>query len=329
MYEFVKRFAACAVILAAWASPAAADYPEKPIRVVVTAPPGGGTDIVARRIGQKLSESWGQPVVVENKGGGGGSIAAQAVVRSDASGYTLLLAAAPNMTVNPRLYNWSQNVGIDPIKDFVPITAIASAPYLAVVHPSLPVRTVPQLIALIKKSKEKKENFSYASSSVGTPDHLSGVLFKMMAGVDNLVHIPYKGGGLALIAVRGGHVPMGFSTIPVVLPHVQSQSVRVLAITDSKRSKLLPDIPTVAETLRGYEILTWYGIWAPAGTPPAVVDKIYREVKRIVNLPDVSAYLQKGGFDLLTNTPAEFAEFAKKETAKYGEIVTAGDVRVN
>ncbi|MBI4191826.1 MAG: tripartite tricarboxylate transporter substrate binding protein [Betaproteobacteria bacterium] len=325
MSKFVKRFAACAAVLAVFASPVAADYPEKPIRIIITGQPGGGVDIVARQIGQKLSESWGQPVVIENRPGGGGSIAGQAVVRSDPNGYTLLLGAGTNMTVAPKLYK----LGYDPVKDFMPVTEIASAPYLVLVHPSVPVQTLPQLIALIKEKKQKKEEkFSFATASIGTPDHLSGELFKMMARVD-MVHIPYKAAPLALIDLRGGHVPMAFATIPTALPHVKSRGVRALAITDSKRSKLLPDIPTVAETLPGYEMLTWYGIWTPAGTPAAVVDKIYREVKRIVNLLEVNALLRKDGFEPVVSTPAEFADFMKKETAKYGEIITAAGVRVN
>lgn len=325
MSKVIKRFVACAAVLAVFASPVAADYPEKPIRIIITGQPGGGVDIVARQIGQKLSESWGQPVVIENRPGGGGSIAGQAVVRSDPNGYTLLLGAGTNMTVAPKLYK----LGYDPVKDFMPVTEIASAPYLVLVHPSVPVQTLPQLIALIKEKKQKKEEkFSFATASIGTPDHLSGELFKMMARVD-MVHIPYKAAPLALIDLRGGHVPMAFATIPTALPHVKSRGVRALAITDSKRSKLLPDIPAVAETLPGYEMLTWYGIWTPAGTPAAVVDKIYREVKRIVNLLEVNALLRKDGFEPVVSTPAEFAEFMKKETAKYGEIITAAGVRVN
>ena len=320
MFQYVK-YLACAVALAAWSS-AAADYPEKPIRINVTAPAGGGTDIVARYVGQKLSESWGQPVIIDNRPGGGGSIGGQAVARSEPTGYMLLLSAGTNMTVSPKLY---RKFSIDPQKDLVPITVIASAPYLVVVHPSIPAQNLQQLIALIKRSNSEG-GFSFASSSIGTPDHLSGELFKMMAGV-RMTHIPYKGGALAAIDVRAGHVPIGFFTIPTVLPHLKDNRVRPLAITDSKRSKLFPEIPTVAETLRGYEILTWYGMWAAAGTPAAVVDKLQREVKRIVDLPDVNAVLRKDGFDPVANSPAEFAAFIKKETAKYSEIIRTAGVR--
>ncbi|MBI4190327.1 MAG: tripartite tricarboxylate transporter substrate binding protein [Betaproteobacteria bacterium] len=321
MNKFMSYMVACGVILPASAITAAAEFPEKPIRIVTPGSPGAGTDILARQIGQKLTESWGQPVAIENRMGGGGGIAGRLVLNSEPSGHTLLLAAGSNMTVNPTLYKLDYN----PVQDFVAITEIAASPYLIIVHPSVPAKTVPQLIAL---AKQKKGSFNYASSSVGSPDHLAGELFKLMAGVD-ITHIPYKGGALAIIDVRGGYVPIGFSTVPTALPHVKSQGVRVLAITDSKRSKLFPDIPTVAETLPGYELLSWNGIWAPAATPPTAVDKIYREVRRIISLPEINARLRNDGFQPVGSSPTEFTEFMKTETSKFTKIIKAANIHVN
>lgn len=320
MYKSIKRLAAGAAILAACAAPAIAAYPEKPIRLIVPVSTGGGTDLVARQIAQKLTESWGQSVIVDNRAGAGGNIGAQTVGRAEPNGYTLMLTYGANITVNPKLY---KDVGFDPIKDFTPVTQIAAAPYLIIVNLAVQAQNVPQLIALMK---QKKENWSFASAPVGSPDHLSGELFKMMAGVE-MTNIPYKGGGPALLDVRGGRVPMSFSTIPAALPHLKAQAVRALAITDSKRSKLFPDLPTVAETLPGYEILTWYGIWGPSGMPRPIVDQIYTEVKRIIGLPDVNAFLQQNGFNPVASSPAEFAPFIKKETAKYAEIIRVANVR--
>lgn len=320
MYKSIKRLAAGAAILAACAAPAVAAYPEKPIRLIVPVSTGGGTDLVARQIAQKLTESWGQSVIVDNRAGAGGNIGAQTVGRAEPNGYTLMLTYGANITVNPKLY---KDVGFDPIKDFTPVTQIAAAPYLIIVNLAVQAQNVPQLIALMK---QKKENWSFASAPVGSPDHLSGELFKMMAGVE-MTNIPYKGGGPALLDVRGGRVPMSFSTIPAALPHLKAQAVRALAITDSKRSKLFPDLPTVAETLPGYEILTWYGIWGPSGMPRPIVDQIYTEVKRIIGLPDVNAFLQQNGFNPVASSPAEFAPFIKKETAKYAEIIRVANVR--
>lgn len=320
MYKSIKRLAAGAAILAACAAPAIAAYPEKPIRLIVPVSTGGGTDLVARQIAQKLTESWGQSVIVDNRAGAGGNIGAQTVGRAEPNGYTLMLTYGANITVNPKLY---KDVGFDPIKDFTPVTQIAAAPYLIIVNLAVQAQNVPQLIALMK---QKKENWSFASAPVGSPDHLSGELFKMMAGVE-MTNIPYKGGGPALLDVRGGRVPMSFSTIPAALPHLKAQAVRALAITDSKRSKLFPDLPTVAETLPGYEILTWYGIWGPSGMPRPIVDQIYTEVKRIIGLPDVNAFLQQNGFNPVASSPAEFAPFIKNETAKYAEIIRVANVR--
>ena len=320
MYKLVRCLAAGAAIFVVCAAPALAAYPEKPIRLIVPVSTGGGTDLVARQIAQKLTESWGQSVIVDNRAGAGGNIGAQTVGRAEPNGYTLMLTYGANITVNPKLY---RDVGFDAFRDFTPVTQIAAAPYLIIVNPAVPAQNVAQLIALMK---QKKENWSFASAPVGSPDHLSGELFKMMAGVQ-MTNIPYKGGGPALLDVRGGRVQMSFSTIPAALPHLKAQAVRALAITDNKRSKLFPDLPTVAETLPGYEILTWYGIWGPAKMPRPIVDKLYGEVKRIVSLPDVNAFLEQNGFNPVVSSPAEFSGFIKKETAKYAEIMRVANVR--
>jgi tripartite-type tricarboxylate transporter receptor subunit TctC len=322
MHRDITRYAALAAIVigAVSAAPASAAYPDKPIRVIVPVSTGGGTDLVARHIAQKLTESWGQSVIIDNRPGAGGNIGAHAVSRADPDGYTMMLTYGANITVNPSLY---KQVPFDPIKDFTPITQVAAAPYLIIVNPSVQARSVRELIALMK---QKKENWSFASAAVGSPDHLSGELFKMMAGVE-MENIPYKGGGPALVDVRGGRVPMSFSTIPAALPHLKADAVRALAITDTKRSKLFPELPTVAETLPGYEILTWYGIWGPPAMPSAIVDKWYKEVKRIVALPEVNAFLEKNGFSPVASSPAEYSDFIRKETRKYADIIKAAKVR--
>jgi len=306
----------------AWATPALADYPERPIRVIVPVATGGGTDIVARLVGKKLSESFGQPVVVENRPGAGGNIGAVQVARAQPDGYTLLLTYGANITVNPKVY---KNAGFDPTKDFAPVTEIASAPYLLVVNPNVPVTSVAQLIQLMK---QKKENFSFSSAAQGSPDHLAGEMFKMMTGVE-MLNIPYKGGAEGLIDVMGGRVQMSFVTIPTAINHVKNNALRPLGVSEPRRSALLPDVPPISDAVPGFEIGTWYGLWAPAGTPPAIVNRLQSEIKRIVAMEDVAAFFAKSGFVARATTPAEFAQFNKKETDKYGAIVNAANVKLD
>lgn len=298
-----------------------ADYPDKPVRVIVPVGAGGGTDIVARLIGRKLSESLGQPVVVENRPSGGGNVGAAAVARSKPDGYTLLLTYGANVTVNPSIY---KSAGFDPLRDFAPVTQIASSPYVLVVHPGVRATTVAQLIALIK---EGKEHFTFASAAQGSPDHLAGELFKMMAGVD-MVNIPYKSSAEGLLDVLGGRLQMAFVTIPSAINHLKAGSLRPLGVSQFQRAKLLPEVPPISDAVPNFEIATWYGIWAPAGTPTAIIDRLQGDVRRIVDQQEVSDTLARSGFVVVASTPAEFAEFSRRETEKYAAIVKAARVTI-
>lgn len=305
-------------------SPAGAQFPDKPVHMIVPVGPGGGTDLLARQVAKKLSEVWGQTVVVENKTGGGGIIGAETVIKSAPDGYTLLLSHDGVITATPLLY---KRPDFDPARQLAPITQLATIPYLVVVHPSVAARTIPELIALMKDKKAKQENFGFATSAPGSADHLSGEQFRLTAGVDMLI-VPYKSTGPAMTDVIAGHLPMGFFSIPSAQPHVKAGRLRALGITSSQRSKLLPDVQTVGETLPGYATGAWYGLWAAAGTPSAIVEKISSDVRRMVEAPDLAAYMLNNGFDAATSTPAEFAEFIKRDSAKTAQVIRNANVRL-
>jgi tripartite-type tricarboxylate transporter receptor subunit TctC len=305
-------------------SPAAAQFPDKPVHLVVPVGPAGGTDLLARQLAKKLSEVWGQPVVVENKTGGAGIIGAETVIRSAADGYTLLLSHDGVITATPVLY---KRPDFDPVKQLAPITQLATIPYVVVVHPSVQAKDISELIALMKAKNAKKESFGFATTALGSADHLSGEQFKIAAGVDMLI-VPYKSSQPAMSDVIAGHLPLGFFTIAGTQPHVKAGTLRALGITSSQRSKLFPDLQTVGETLPGFVTGAWYGLWAPAGTPPAIVEKISNDVRRIVNAPDLAAYLLNNGFVAATSTPAEFAEFIKRDSAKTAQVIKSANVRL-
>lgn len=305
-------------------SPAAAQFPNKSVHLVVPVGPGGGTDLLARQLAKKLSEVWGQPVIVENKQGGAGIIGAQAVMKSAPDGYTLLLSHDGVITATPVLY---KRPDFDPAKQLAPITQLATIPYLVVVNPSVQAKNIAELIALMKEKNAKKETFGFATSALGSADHLSGELFKIAAGVDMLV-VPYKQSLPAMSDVIAGHLPMGFFTIPGTLPHVKAGTLRLLGITSSQRSKLFPDVQTIGETLPGFVTGAWYGLWAPAGTAPGIVEKISNDARRVVNSPDIAAYMLNNGFEAATSTPAEFAEFIKRDSAKTAQVIKSANVRI-
>ena len=305
-------------------APAAAQFPDRPVQLVVPVGPGGGTDLLARQIAKKLSEVWGQPVIVENKTGGGGIIGAEAVIRSAPDGYTLLLSHDAVITATPVLY---KRPDFDPARQLAPISQLATIPYLVIVNPSVPAKDIPEVIALMKERAAKKQSMGFATSALGSADHLSGELFKMASGVDMLV-VPYKSTLPAMSDVIAGHLPMGFFSIPASQPHVKAGTLRALGITSSTRSKLLPDVPTVAETIPGFVTGAWYGLWAPAATPPAIVEKISSDVRRIVTSPDIAAYLLNNGFEAATSTPADFAEFIKRDSAKTAQVIKSANVRL-
>jgi tripartite-type tricarboxylate transporter receptor subunit TctC len=310
--------------MVAMPSPVAAQFPDRTVQLVVPVGPGGGTDLLARQIAKKLSEVWGQPVVVENKTGGGGIIGAEAVIRSAPDGYTLLLSHDAVITATPVLY---KRPDFDPAKQLAPISQLATIPYVVVVNPSVPAKDIPELIALMKERTAKNQSMGFATSALGSADHLSGELFKIAAGVDMLV-VPYKSTLPAMSDVIAGHLPMGFFSIPASQPHVKAGTLRALGITSSTRSKLLPDLPTVAESLPGFVTGAWYGLWAPAGTPAAIVEKISSDVRRIAAAPDIAAYMLSNGFEAATSTPAEFAEFIRKDSAKTAQVIKSANVRL-
>ena len=307
--------AATLAILAPHAARAADAYPAKPVRFVVAFPPGGGTDIIARAIAQKLAERIAQQVVVDNRPGAGGNIGTDIVAKSAPDGYTMLMGSAGPLAINASLFG---KMPFDPIKDLAPVTLAASTPNVLVVHPSLRAATVKELIAL---AKARPGEINFASSGHGTPAHLAGELFNSMAGV-KMVHVPYKGAAPALADLLGGQVQLMFSTMPPALPHVKDGKLRALAVTSAKRSPAAPDIPTLDEiALPGFEANTWHGVVVPAGTPATIVARLNREIVAILHLPDVVERFSSQGAEALGSTPEEFAAYIKSETLKWAKVV--------
>lgn len=311
---------ASAVTLAA---ETAHDYPNKPIRIVLPFPPGGSTEIMARTLGQKLAEALGKNIVVDNRGGGAGGIAGtDLVAKATPDGYVLLLTTGISHTAGASLYK----LPYDPVRDFEAITMVASAPQLMVVAPSLPAKTVQDLVAL---AKAKPGQLNYASGGLGTSTHLPAEMFRTMTGV-NMVHIPYKGGGPALIGVIGGESQMLIISAVAALPHVRSGKLRAMAVTSAKRSPELPDVPTVAESgVPGYEVVVWYGVFAPKGTPRPVVGLLHREIVKILQTRDMKDRLASDGAVPVGNTPAELAAINKAEVEKWAKVVRTAQVKVD
>jgi len=315
--------AGIALALCAGATHAQTNYPARATRIVVGFAPGGGTDVMARFFAQKLSESFGQSFVVENRPGAGSNIGADYVAKSAPDGYTLLMAIQ-SLTINVSLYN---KLTYDAVKDFAPISTVAATPNCFAVHPSLPVKTMRDLIAL---AKAKPGEIAYASPGSGTPVHLSMELFRSMAGI-KLLHIPYNGAGPATTAVLGGQVPLLPNGLPITLPHARSGKLRMLAVTSPERSQLAPEVPTVAEAagLKGYEANIWYGLLAPAGTPAPIINKLNAEVERLLQQREVRERLATLGFEPIRNTPAAFAELIKTDIQKWGKVVSESGARAD
>lgn len=323
LVRFVKTTLAASVLAATAAGAAAADYPSKPIRLVVPFAPGGTTDFLARTIGQKLGTNLGVSVVVENRPGAGGNIGSDNVAKSEPDGYSLLLGTVGTHSINPSLY---RKMPYDHVKDFAPITRVAVVPNLLVAHPGVPAKSVKELIAL---AKSKPGNLSFASSGNGSSVHLSGELFKSMAGVD-LLHVPYKGSGPAITDLVGGQVNLMFDNMPSVMPHVKAGRLQPIAVTTAKRSPALPNVPTIAEAgVPGYESTAWFGLWAPAGTPPAVLSKLHAEVAKVLKSPDVVERLSSQGAEPVIDTPEQFAAYIKAETAKWAKVVKESGAQVD
>ncbi|MGZ5092274.1 MAG: tripartite tricarboxylate transporter substrate binding protein [Burkholderiales bacterium] len=312
------------IALAAGAASAALaqDYPEKAVRLVVPFAAGGGTDVLARLIAQKLSDEWGRNVVVDNRPGGASVIGSELVARSTADGYTLLLTANPH-TSNPALV---PKLPYDTLRDFTAVTMLASAPLMLVVHPAVPVRSVSELIAY---AKARPNQLTYASSGNGGPQHLAGELFKYMAGVE-VLHVPYKGGAPAITDLLGGQVQLAFGAMLTVLPQVKGGKLRALAITSARRSETNPEFPTIAESgVPGFEVMTWYGVLAPVGTARATVLKIQNAMARALTTPEVKERLSRDGLQALGSRPEEFESFVKKEIAKVTQLVRTAHIKAD
>lgn len=295
-------------------------YPSAPVRAVVPYAPGGGTDILVRQIGAKLYERWGQPLVVDNRPGGGTVIGTELVARAPADGYTLLVNTGTH-AVNATLY---PKLPFDPIRSFEPVTLLASAPNVLIVHPSLPAKDIKDLVAL---AKAKPGQINYSSSGNGGTGHLAMEMLKQMAGVD-LVHIPYKGAGPALSALVAGEVPTSINNMIATLPQIKANRVRVLAVTTAKRSAVLPDVPTVAESgYPGFDARGWFGVFAPAKTPRAIVGTLADHFRAVLKLPEVEQSLAAQGAEAAGTSPAEFAEWVRLEVERWRTVLTAAKIK--
>jgi len=301
-------------------SQAADTYPTKPIRMVVPYPPGGNTDVFARLIAQRLTQSWGQQVVVDNRAGGNTLIGTEMVARAIPDGYTIMVTTL-TFTVSPSLY---KKLPYDTVKDFTPITLAVSLPNVLVVNPSVPAKTLKELIQYAKANPGK---LNYASTGAGTSPHLSMELLKTMAGID-LINIPYKGGAPAMADLMGGQISAQFIGLSVALPQIKSGKLRALAVTSAKRASVAPEIPTVAETVPGYELDTWFGVFGPGAMPASLAQRLQREIARILHSPDLKEHLANLGADPVGNTPEQFSAHVKSELNKYARIVKTANIRV-
>jgi tripartite-type tricarboxylate transporter receptor subunit TctC len=303
--------AAFAVALSA----AAQTYPSKPIKIIVPFPPGAATDTLARSVAQKMAEAFGQPVIVENKAGATGTIGSAGVAASPADGYMLLMATTSTHGIAPNLYKTSP---YNPVKDFEPVSLIGWTPNVLAVNNSVKANSVKELIALAKSQPGK---MTFASSGSGSSIHLAGELFKSMAGVD-MLHVPYKGAAPALTDLIGGQVDIMFDTVAQSLPQIKAGRIKAIAVTTSRRSSVLPDVPTVSEAgLPGYEMAGWIGLLAPKGTPKEVIDKLHAEIVKIVKAPDVRARMAAAGVELMGSTPQEFGHVIATELPKYAKVM--------
>jgi tripartite-type tricarboxylate transporter receptor subunit TctC len=293
----------------------AQSYPAKPIRIVVPFPAGGSVDILARTIGQKFTEAWGHPTIIENRAGGSSNIGSEFVAKSAPDGYTLLAATSTALAVNPSLF---PKLGFDPQRDFAPITLATYIPSILVVHPSLPAKNVTELIAL---AKARANQLNYASAGSGTPGHLGMELFKTLTGTQ-IIHVPYKGGAPAVADTVGGQVMMDLAVVPDSLPFVKGGRLRALGVSTFKRSSIVPEIPTIAESgVPGYEVIGWYGFLAPAGTPRDIVTKLHDEIVRALHLPDIKERLVGLGFEVAGDTPEQFGNWMKTERVKWAKVI--------
>jgi tripartite-type tricarboxylate transporter receptor subunit TctC len=297
-------------------------YPARAIRLVIPFPPGGGTDTMGRVVAPKLSELLGQQVVPENRGGAGANIGAEIAAKAAPDGYTLMLATITN-AIGASLYS---KLNYDLVRDFAPITQLATTPHILVVHPSVPVKTVKGFVVL---AKSRPGELTYSSSGSGSAAHLAGELFNSLTGVKT-THVPYKGGGPSMIALVGGEVSLAFATMPSAIGYVRSGRLRGIAVTTERRSPSTPELPTIAETgIAGYEAGSWYGLSAPAGTSKEIVARLHSETIKVLGLADVKERLFNAGFEIVTSTPEQFGAFTRNEIQKWGKIVKSAGLKVD
>ncbi len=297
-------------------------FPSKPVRIIVAFPPGGATDIVARTLGPKMSEALGQQVVVDNRAGAAGIVGTDLAAKSPPDGYTMFMGTLGNLSVNPLLY---KKLPFDIGRDFAPLTLVVSVTFMLYVHPSFPVKTVKDLIAI---AKARPGQINYASSGSGGAPHLAAELFNMMAGV-KMVHVPYKGSAMSLTDVMGGQVPLTFDSLTQSLPYVQSGRLRAVATLGPKRTPILPDVPTVGESIPGYEVVNWFGLVVPAGTPHDIVNRLHSEVVKALRLPEIKDRLVALGSEPVGSTAEEFGAFMKSEAAKWARVIKAANLHVD
>lgn len=320
-----RQFGALALTaIGAGGALAQSNFPTKTVTMTVPVGTGGGTDLVARRVAKALSDQWGQPVVVENKPGASGIIGANVVIKSPPDGHNLLLVWDGPIVATPVLFN---RPDYDPFKQLAPIAQVSTQGYAVVVHPSVPVKNMAELIAHIKKKNADKEPFGFATSSAGAADHLSGETFRAMAGVE-LLTVNFAGTGPAITNVLGGHIPYGHFSFTAALPHIKTGALRALAVTSDKRSPLLPDVPTVGETLPGYHYHSWIGVFGPAGMSDSLRERISRDIRTAVSSPDVAAVLLSNGLVPSPSDPAAFTEFIRQDAVRTADVIRRAKLKV-
>ena len=313
--------AACAVLFGLGAPALRAEtFPSRPVTIIVAFPPGGGTDIVARKLAQRLSVRWGQPVIVDNKAGAAGTIGTTAVARADPNGYTLLMATLGNMAINQHMYAME----IDPTKDLAAVTNVVGVDFVMVTNPKLPVSNVSEFLTL---ARSKPGALNYSSSGIGGAPHLAAELFMSLTGV-RVTQVPYKGSGPSIADLVGGQVDFSFDSLVQCLPQIQAGKLRALAVLGTRRSPLLPDVPTMQESgVHGYEFTNWFGLVAPARTPREIVDKINADVVAALSEPQLHGELEQMGAVVVANSPAQFMTQINADSAKWGKIVTEGNIK--
>lgn len=308
------------IALAASAPAAAQQYPSRPVRFIVAFSTGGAADLLARTIGQKLSERWNQQVVIDNRAGAGGMIGMQLAAKAPADGYTLLMGSSSNLAIGPAL---QPNPGYDPAKDYAAVTDVANVPIVMAIHPSIPAKT---LAELVQHAKARPGQLSFASSGAGATPHISGELFRLRAGIE-LLHVPYKGGGEAVSAVLGGQVPISFGAVSTSIPHMKSGKLRGLGVTSPKRLASLPDVPAIAEYIPGYEVVQWFGVFVPAGTPRPLVARLNTEIRAVLALPEVRERYVSLGVEPQDSSAEAFDAYVKAEIVKWSRLLKEMGIR--